>query len=253
MKVQLTLGKIVYFVDNYIEQKRKGGLFSMPGTVSGDFEGRRKRAVRMAEVLKKHYPKVKIALNYGNPWELLVTVILSAQSTDKKINEVTEKLFKKYRTLDDYINADIGDFEQDIRASGFYHNKARNVLASAKIIRERFNGKVPDAMEGLLSLPGVARKTANIVLGTVYGIVEGVAVDTHVRRFALKFDLTDNTDPNKIERDLMKLLPKKEWFDFTFRIQKYGREMCPANRHECKDHPLTKIYPSAADRWPSAK
>ncbi len=207
----------------------------------------------MAEGLRKLYPKVRIALNYGNSWELLVAVILSAQSTDKKINEVTEKLFKKYRTLDDYVSAGIGDFEQDIKASGFYHNKARNVLASARIIKERFNGRVPDSMEDLVSLPGVARKTANIVLGNVYGIVEGIAVDTHVRRFALKFDLTDNTDPNKIEQDLMKLLPKKEWFDFTYRIQKYGREICPASKHACDDHPLTRIFPSAADRWPSAK
>jgi endonuclease-3 len=225
----------------------------MPKTGASDFEERRERAVRMAEVLRRLYPKVRIALNYGNPWELLVAVILSAQSTDKKINEVTGKLFKKYRSLDDYVNADTTDFEQDIKASGFYHNKAKNVLASAKIIKERFKGKVPDTMEDLLSLPGVARKTANIVLGNVYGIVEGIAVDTHVRRFALKFDLTDNTDPNKIEQDLMKLLPKKEWFDFTYRIQKYGREVCSANKHECSDHPLTKIYPPAAERWPSAR
>jgi endonuclease-3 len=225
----------------------------MPKTGSRDSEERRKRAVRMAEVLKKVYPKVKIALNYGTPWELLVAVILSAQSTDKKINEITGKLFRKYKTLGDYVKADISDFEQDIKASGFYHNKAKNVLASAKIIAEQFDGKVPDTMSALLALPGVARKTANIVLGNLYGIVEGIAVDTHVRRFALKFDLTDNTNPDKIEQDLMKLLPKDEWFDFTHRLQKYGREICPANKHECGDHPLTKIYPPAADRWPAAR
>jgi endonuclease III len=225
----------------------------MPKKGSRDSEERRKRAVRMAEVLKKVYPKVKIALNYGTPWELLVAVILSAQSTDKKINEVTGKLFRKYKTLADYVNADISDFEQDIKATGFYHNKAKNVLASAKIIKEQFDGKVPDTMSALLALPGVARKTANIVLGNLYGIVEGIAVDTHVRRFALKFDLTDNTNPDKIEQDLMKLLPKEEWFDFTYRLQKYGREICPANKHECGDHPLTKLYPPAADRWPAAR
>jgi endonuclease-3 len=225
----------------------------MTEKLSGNFAERKKRIGRMAEVLKKLYPEVTIALHYGNSWELLVAVILSAQSTDKKINEVTAKLFKKYKTLDDYVEANIGEFEQDIKASGFYHNKAKNVLASARTIRERFGGRVPDGMADLLSLPGVARKTANIVLGNAYGIVEGIAVDTHVRRFALKFDLTENTDPNKIEQDLMKLLPKIEWFDFTYRIQAYGREVCPARKHDCRNHPLTKIYPPAADRWPGAK
>jgi endonuclease-3 len=226
---------------------------AMTKELSGNFAERKKRINRMVEVLKKLYPKVRIALNYGSNWELLVAVVLSAQSTDKKINEVTAQLFKKYRTLDDYVNADVGNFEQDIKASGFYHNKARNIVASAKILKERFSGRVPNTMEDLLALPGVARKTANIVLGNAYGIVEGIAVDTHVRRFALKFDLTENTDPNKIEQDLMKLLPKKEWFDFTYRIQAYGREICPANKHDCNGHPLTKIYPAAADRWPSAR
>ncbi len=207
----------------------------------------------MMEALRKLYPDVKIALNYGNSWELLVAVILSAQSTDKKINEVTARLFRKYKTINDYVNADIKDFEQDIKASGFYHNKAKNVLASAKMITERFGGRVPDTMEALLSLPGVARKTANIVLGNAYGIVEGIAVDTHVRRFALKFDLTENTDPNKIEQDLMKLLPRKEWFEFTYRMQAYGRDVCPARKHDCRNHPLTKLYPPAADHWPGAK
>ncbi len=218
-----------------------------------DFAQRKKRIGKMVEVLKKLYPEIRIALNYGNSWELLVAVILSAQSTDRKINEITAKLFKKYKTLYDYVNADIKHFEEDIKASGFYHNKAKNVLASAKLIKERFGGRVPDTMEDILSLPGVARKTANIVLGNAYGIVEGIAVDTHVRRFALKFDLTENTDPNKIEQDLMKLLPRKEWFDFTYRIQTYGREICPAIRHDCRNHPLTKLYPPAADRWPGAK
>jgi endonuclease-3 len=225
----------------------------MAERLSGNLTERKKRINKMVAVLRKLYPKVRIALNYGNNWELLVAVVLSAQSTDKKINEVTTKLFSKYKTLEDYVNADIGTFEQDIKASGFYHNKARNILASAKIIKERFAGRVPRTMEELLTLPGVARKTANIVLGNAYGIVEGIAVDTHVRRFALKFDLTENTDPNKIEQDLMRLLPKKEWFDFTYRIQAYGREMCPANKHDCSGHPLTTIYPPASDRWPSAR
>jgi endonuclease-3 len=225
----------------------------MTAQLAKDFEELRERAAKIVVVLKKLYPEIGVALHYGSSWELLVAVILSAQSTDKKINEVTAELFKKYRTLDDYINADIKKFEQDIKASGFYHNKANNILASAKMIKERFAGKVPNTMQDLLTLPGVARKTANIVLGNAYGIIEGIAVDTHVRRFALKFDLTENTDPNRIEQDLMKLLPKKEWFNFTHRIQAYGREICPARKHDCRTHPLTKIYPPAADRWPSAR
>jgi endonuclease-3 len=225
----------------------------MTAQLAKDFEELRERAAKIVVVLKKLYPEIGVALHYGSSWELLVAVILSAQSTDKKINEVTAELFKKYRTLDDYINADIKKFEQDIKASGFYHNKAKNILASAKMIKERFAGKVPNTMQDLLTLPGVARKTANIVLGNAYGIIEGIAVDTHVRRFALKFDLTENTDPNRIEQDLMKLLPKKEWFNFTHRIQAYGREICPARKHDCRTHPLTKIYPPAADRWPSAR
>jgi endonuclease-3 len=235
------------------ENLSSGSDRTMTEKQSENLEERKKRVGKMVEVLKKLYPEVRIALNYGNNWELVVAVVLSAQSTDKKINEVTATLFKKYQTLNDYANADIRQFEQDIKASGFYRNKARNILASAKIIKERFGGTVPDEMEDLLTLPGVARKTANIVLGNAYGIVEGIAVDTHVRRFALKFDLTENTEPNKIEQDLMNLLPKKEWFDFTYRLQAYGREICPARKHDCRNHPLTKIYPPAADRWPGAR
>jgi len=173
--------------------------------------------------LKTLFPHVKIALNYSNNWELLVSVILSAQCTDKTVNKVTEKLFKKYKTLDDYVGADIEEFEQDIRSAGFYHNKAKNILRTAKMIKEKFNGKVPGSMKDLLSLPGVARKTANIVLGGAFGIIEGIAVDTHVARLARLHDLTDGNNPEKIEEDLMKILPRKEWFNFTLRMIEYGR------------------------------
>lgn len=214
------------------------------------YNARKKRALKVIRVLKKIFPNAKIVLNYNNTWELLVAVILSAQCTDKMVNKVTEKLFKKYKTLDDYVKADQKEFEQDVKSTGFYHNKAKNILASARIVKNKYAERVPDTMEELLTLPGVARKTANIILGNAYGKVEGIAVDTHVRRLSIKLGLTEKTDPNKIEQDLMKLLPKKEWFDFTYRIIEYGRHICPARKHDCKEHPLTKIYPQAVNIWP---
>lgn len=217
--------------------------------VEGEKE-RKKRTARIVKELKKLFPKAKIVLNYSNNWELLVSVVLSAQCTDVMVNKVTEKLFKKYRTLDDYVKADLKEFEKDIKSTGFYRNKTKNIIAAANFVKERFEGKVPNTMEELLTLPGVARKTANVVLGNAYGIVEGIAVDTHVRRLTQKLGLTDYSDPEKIEQDLMELLPKKEWFHFTYRLIEYGRHICSARRHECKEHPLTKIYPPAANIWP---
>lgn len=211
---------------------------------------RKKRAQQIVKKLRELFPDAKIVLKYFNTWELLVSVILSAQCTDKMVNVVTEKLFKKYRTLDDYVKAKPKEFEQDIRSTGFYRNKAKNILASAQIIGEKFGGKVPDTMADLLILPGVARKTANVVLGNAYGIVEGIAVDTHVRRLSQKLGLTSNSDPNKIEQDLMKLLPKKDWFFFTYGIIEYGRQVCSSRKHDCINHPLSKLYPPAAIIWP---
>jgi endonuclease-3 len=219
-------------------------------TDKNTFQERIIRAENVVRELKSLFPQPRIALKYGNNWELLVAVVLSAQCTDKKVNEVTEKLFQKYKTTEDYVRADLHEFENDIKQTGFYKNKAKNVLASAKIVTERFGGGVPKTMEELLTLPGVARKTANIVLGNAYGIVEGIAVDTHVRRLSIKLDLTDKKDPNKIEQDLMKLIPKEEWFGFTYRLIEYGRSICPARKHECSEHPLTVLYPPSADRWP---
>lgn len=208
------------------------------------------RAKNMLAALKKLFPKAKCALHFGNNWELLIAVQLSAQCTDKKVNEVTPALFQKYRTLEEYARANPADFEKDIRPTGFYRNKTKNILAAAKMIQENFGGKVPKTMAELLTLPGVARKTANIVLGNAYGIVEGIAVDTHVKRLSQKLGLTDHSDPDKIERDLMKIIPKKEWLDFTYRLIEYGRQICPARKHDCREHPLTRIYPPAADHWP---
>lgn len=202
---------------------------------------RKKKAAKIVKKLRELFPEAKIALHYSNHWELLVAVILSAQCTDKKVNEVTADLFKKYRTLDDYVHADPREFETDIRSTGFYRNKTKNILNAAKMIKERFKGKVPKTMEEMLEIPGVARKTANVVLGVAYGVVEGIAVDTHVTRLSNVLGLTDHTDPVKIERDLMELLPKEEWLGFTYRLIDYGRAYCPARPHDHARCPLSAI------------
>ncbi|HUX35869.1 MAG TPA: endonuclease III [Candidatus Paceibacterota bacterium] len=204
----------------------------------------KKRKIGVAKIiktLKTLFPEPKIALNYSNNWELFVAVVLSAQCTDKKVNEVTEKLFKKYRKLDDYIKAKQSDFEKDIRPAGFYRNKAKNILAAAKEIKKRFGGKVPKTMAEMLTLPGIGRKSANVILGNAYGVVEGIAVDTHVIRLSKKFGLTAHSDPVKIERDLMEIVPKKDWFVFTYLLIDYGRKYCPARPHDESKCPLFKL------------
>ena len=217
---------------------------------------KKERALRVKKLiaaLKKLFPKAGMVLNYKNSWELLVAVMLSAQCTDKRVNMITGNLFKKYKTLEDYIRAKPKEFEKDIRSAGFYRNKTKNILAAAKMVKERFEGRVPKTMKEILAIPGVARKTGNVVLGNAYGVVEGIAVDTHVRRFAIKFGLTEEKDPKRIERDLMELIPKSDWFRFTYLAIEYGRQICPARKHACEGHPLSKIYPKAARNWPRAK
>ncbi len=190
--------------------------------------------------LKKLIPNPEMELRYRNNWELLVAVILSAQCTDKQVNKVTKELFKKYRTLADYICAKPEIFEKDIYSTGFYKNKTKHILAAAKMVHTRFGGKVPRTMAEMIELPGVSRKTANVVLGNAYGIVEGIAVDTHVARLAKRFGLTKHSDPKKIERDLMEIIPKSEWFSFTYLMIGYGRGFCPAHAKTC---PLDHINP----------
>lgn len=202
----------------------------------------RKKVLKIIKILKKLFPNPKIALNFSNPWELFVAVVLSAQCTDKKVNEVTSNLFKKYKTLEDYVKVDLSEFEKDIKSTGFYKNKARNILASAKIIKEKFGGQVPKTMKELLSLPGVGRKTANIILGNVYNKIEGIAVDTHVRRLSRLLGLTKNSDPDKIEKDLREIVPHKYWFKITYYLIDYGRKYCPARPHNHKNCPLAKFY-----------
>lgn len=189
-------------------------------------------------ILKTRYPNSKIALNYSNDWELLVAVILSAQCTDKKVNEVTAKLFQKYKHIKDFANCNLNEFEQDIRSTGFYHNKAKNILNAAKIIIDKYQGKVPARMNDLILLPGVARKTANIVLGNAFGIIEGIAVDTHVGRISQRLGLSKNSNPEKIEKDLMEILPQKEWFLFSYLLIDFGRDICDAKKPKCEICPL---------------
>lgn len=197
---------------------------------------------KINKILKKIYPRVEIALKFSNPWELLVAVILSAQTTDKKVNEITDKLFKKYKTLDDYVKAKLKDFEKEIRGVNYYKNKAKFILENAKIIKGKFNGQVPKKMEDLLKLKGVARKTANIVLAVAYNNYEGIAVDTHVKRLTKLLGLTKETKPDKIEKDLMEIIPKgSEWRDFPLRLIQYGREYCLAKKHNHSNCPLSKV------------
>ncbi|MEK7108501.1 MAG: endonuclease III, partial [Patescibacteria group bacterium] len=164
------------------------------------FTERKRRAAKIVAALKKLFPNARIVLNYSSNWELLVAVILSAQCTDKKVNEVTAKLFKKYRALNAYFKANPKEFEKDIRPTGFFRAKTKNILAAANMVKEKFGGKIPKTMAEMLKIPGVARKTANVVLGNAYRVVEGIAVDTHVRRLSQKLGLTDHDDPVNIER-----------------------------------------------------
>ncbi|EKD33230.1 MAG: hypothetical protein ACD_76C00067G0002 [uncultured bacterium] len=200
-----------------------------------------KRALNINRALKKLYPKPKIALKYRNAWELLVSVVLSAQCTDKKVNEVTADLFSKYKKLSDYVRADLHEFQNDIKPTGFYRNKAKHILKSAKIVQKKFNGKVPCKMENLLLLPGIARKSANIILSEACGIIDGIPVDTHVRRLSKLHKLTKNDDPVKIEQNLMRIIPRKDWYNFSVRLIQYGREYCPAKKHAHKNCPLEHV------------
>lgn len=203
------------------------------------------RVNEIIALLKKEYPDVKIALNFSNPFELLIATILSAQSTDRQVNEVTKNLFKKYRMPEDYVKIPLEELEKDIYSTGFYKNKAKNVKKLSEILVEKFGGEVPDSMEDLITLPGVARKTANVVLATAFGKNEGIAVDTHVKRVSARLGLTANTNPDKIEKDLMNIVPESEWGVFTLLLIRHGREICTARKPLCNDCVLNKICPSA--------
>jgi endonuclease-3 len=203
------------------------------------------QAAEVIERLEKEYPGASIALKHANPLELLVATILSAQATDVGVNKVTPGLFAKYRTAADYANADREQFEQEIRSTGFYRNKTKNIINAARTLLDNFGGQVPRTMAELVTLPGVARKTANIVLYNAYGVIDGVAVDTHVGRLAQRLGLSAYKDSVKIERDLMKQVPRQKWGRFSNLLIDHGRAVCTARKPKCDICLLNDICPSA--------
>lgn len=217
------------------------------------FEERRTRAKKIVAYLKKEYPVPKSELTYETPFQLLASVVLSAQATDKSVNRVTDTLWKKYKTVADFTRADLATFTKEISSLTFYQNKAKHILAAAQMVQEKFGGEVPKTATELIELPGVAYKTAHVVLGELYDVWEGIPTDTHVRRFAIRFDLVDSTDLTKISKELEALIPKADWRYVNNGLVLYGRYVCPALPHPCEEHPLTTLWPPAAGVWPKAK
>jgi endonuclease III len=213
---------------------------------------RKKRARSILRYLKKAYPVPKTELHYHTPFQLVVAVMLSAQCTDKAVNAVTQKLFQDYQTPADFARATSAGFERRIASLPFFRNKTKHILETARILVEHYDGVVPRDAHTLITFPGIAYKTAHVILGELYDLWEGIPTDTHVRRFALRFDLTDNTELTKISKDLERLFPKKDWKYVNNGLVLYGRYVCPAKKHDCAEHPLTKIWPPANTLWPRA-
>ena len=205
----------------------------------------KERIQEIIKLLEKEHPNAKTALHYSNPLELLVATMLSAQSTDKIVNKVTKSLFKKYKTAKDYAKADLEELEKDIKSTGFYRNKAKYLKKMGRMLVEKHNSKVPKTMEELTRISGVARKTANIVLSKAFNVIEGVAVDTHVKRLAQRLRLSTNKDPNKIEKDLMQIVPKTHWMKITDLLIFHGRRVCASRKPKCTICVLNKLCPSA--------
>ena len=199
---------------------------------------------KIINILQQEYPHAKIALNFSNPIELLVATVLSAQSTDVTVNKVTPAIFRKYKNVNAYAQADLKELEREIYSTGFYHNKAKNIIAAARLLMAQYNGKIPATMDEILELPGVARKTGNIILFNAYGVVAGIPVDTHVRRLSQRLGLTKNNVPEKIEQDLMKLVPQKLWGKFSYLLIDHGRKICDAKKPKCPACVLNKLCPS---------
>jgi len=212
-----------------------------------------KRIGEILRILRKEYPHSRTALEFKTPLEILVATILSAQCTDERVNKVTPALFQKYRTAADFAKADRETLEMEIRPAGFFRNKTKSIIGASQKIVEEFGGEVPDAMDKLISLPGVARKTANIVLSSAFGKAEGIAVDVHVKRLSGRLGLSRELDPDKIERDLMALLPQKEWLDFNYMMVNHGRKVCQARKPRCPECPLRRLCPSAKEFFPGLK
>jgi endonuclease-3 len=205
----------------------------------------RNRVVKIIDLLEREFSHAKISLKYSSPVELLVATILSAQTTDERVNIVTNSLFKKYRTAEEFADSNLTELEQDIRSTGFYRNKAKHIKKAGQILVQKFDSKVPRTMDEILELPGVARKTRNIVLQNAYGVVEGIAVDTHVRRVSARLGLTANKNPDKIEQDLMRIVSKEKWIRITDLLIFLGRRICTAKKPKCEICVLNKFCPSA--------
>src|SRR5579872_6459441 len=202
---------------------------------------RKTRVRKILELLDEMYPGVTCALHHNDPWQLLVATILSAQCTDKRVNEVTPGLFRKYPTIQDFANVSQDELASDIRSTGFFNNKARSIIGAARKVLSDFDGTIPRKMDEMLTIPGAARKTSNVVLGTAYGIASGVVVDTHVQRLSQRLDLTKHTDPKKIEQDLMKAIPQERWISFAHQLIWHGRRVCIARKPRCIDCNLKAI------------
>jgi endonuclease-3 len=205
----------------------------------------KKRASKIIGGLKKEYPDSRCTLDFKSPHQLLVATILSAQCTDERVNIVTKDLFKKYRKPQDYADIVIDQLEEDVRSTGFFKNKARSIRGSAKIIADELGGKMPDNMADLVKLPGVGRKTASVILGTVFGKAEGIVVDTHVKRLSNRLGFSDQSNPEKIEQDLMKIIDKKDWIILSHLLIDHGRAVCKARKPDCTNCILRESCPSA--------
>lgn len=203
------------------------------------------RAPVIVRRLSKAYPDARVALSFSNALECLIATILSAQCTDEKVNEVTATLFRRYRSAADYLAVAEDELKADIRPTGFFNQKAASIRAACRRIVDVYGGEVPGTMEELLTLRGVARKTANIVLGNAFGVVEGIAVDTHVKRLANRLGFSDEPDPDRIERDLMRLIPRRRWFGFTYVLIDHGRAICQAKKPRCEDCPVNELCPAS--------
>lgn len=210
----------------------------------------RDRVIEIIRILCQQYPRSQTALRFETPLQILVATILSAQCTDEKVNEITPFLFRKYPKAQDFARADQTILETEIRPTGFFRNKSKSIIQASQKIMEDFNGTVPDTMEDLITLPGVARKTANIVLSSAYKKAEGIAVDTHVKRLSQRLGLSQQKNPDKIENDLLDIVPKKDWLDLNYMLVNHGRRVCQARKPQCPTCKLSPLCPSATEFFP---
>lgn len=214
---------------------------------------RRERAKKIVAYLKRAYPVPKTELVYTTPFQLVAAVMLSAQCTDKTVNRVTEKLWRKYKTPKDFARANLATFTKEISSVTFFNNKAKAIVATATLLESEHHGRVPKTEEELVALPGIGYKTAHVILGELYNLHEGIPTDTHVKRFGKRFDLVDGEGLKQISKELEVLIPKRDWKYVNNGLVLYGRYVCPARPHDCRQHPLTRLWPQANTRWPQVK